>query len=76
MVGKCYNTRENRAKIGLNYTQYSGKWQNPKNEQKDSIEILINTLKTIYNIKNNNIYGHGEISAHRTMNEGDALYDK
>ncbi len=25
---------------------------------------------------NDDIYGHGEISAHRTFNEGDNLYEK
>ena len=76
VVAQCFNTMEKKVKVGLNYTQYNGKWQETQKEQKDSIATLINALKMIYNISNNDIYGHGEISAHRTANEGDDLYDK
>ena len=76
VVAQCFNTMEKKVKVGLNYTQYNGKWQETQKEQKDSITTLINALKMIYNISNNDIYGHGEISAHKTANEGDDLYDK
>ena len=76
VVGKCYNDKEEKIKVSLNYTQYNGKWEKSTQQQKDSTKQLADILKDIYNMTNDDIYGHGEISAHRTFNEGDNLYEK
>ena len=76
MVGKCYNDKEKKIKIGLNYTQYNGKWEESTQKQKDLASQLTDILKDIYNMTNDDIYGHGEISAHKTFNEGNNLYEK
>lgn len=75
-MGKCYNDKEEKIKVGLNYTQYNGKWEESTQKQKDSTKQLADILKDIYNMTDDDIYGHGEISAHRTFNEGNNLYDK
>ncbi|TQR53166.1 N-acetylmuramyl-L-alanine amidase, partial [Campylobacter troglodytis] len=61
---------------GLNYTQYNGKWEEAAQEQKVSIKHLVDILKAEYNLTNDDLYGHGEISAHKIFNEADGLYEK
>ncbi|TQR51989.1 hypothetical protein DMC01_12615, partial [Campylobacter troglodytis] len=48
VVGKCYNDKEKKIKIGLNYTQYNGKWEEAAQEQKVSIKHLVDILKAEY----------------------------
>ena len=58
------------------YNFITGNWEEATQAQKDSIKHLANILKVEYKLTDDDIYEHGEISAHRTFNEGDNLYEK
>ena len=52
---------------------------NPKSccqAQKDSIQNLVEILKTEYNLNNDDVYEHDDISLQKTRGEAKGLYEK
>jgi len=59
-----------------NITFYTATWDTPTQAQKDSIKNLVEILKKEYNLSNNDIYEHDDISPQKTRGEAKGLYEK
>ena len=55
------------------YTQLSGEWEEVAIAQKNSIKALIESLQTIFNLNDDDIYKHGAISGHKQASEGEGI---
>lgn len=60
------------SKMIRNYTT----WDTPTQAQKDSIKNLIGFLKEEYNLSNDDVYEHDDISPQKTRAEAKGLYEK
>lgn len=80
MVGKTTDLR--KLPIDNKYPQitfYAATWDTSEQTdqtQKDSIKNLVEILKTEYNLTENDIYEHDDISPQKTRGEAKDLYEK
>lgn len=51
-------------------------WDTPTQAQKDSIKNLVEILKAEYNLNNDDVYEHDDISLQKTRGEAKGLYEK
>lgn len=55
------------------YVQLSGEWEKVTVAQKSSVKSLVEVLKAIFGLSNDDIYKHGAISGHKQASEGDGI---
>ncbi|WP_233714304.1 hypothetical protein [Helicobacter trogontum] len=58
----------------LQYESYT--WDTSTQAQKDSIKNLVEILKAEYNLNNDDVYEHDDISLQKTRGEAKGLYEK
>ncbi|MCI7411908.1 MAG: N-acetylmuramoyl-L-alanine amidase [Helicobacter bilis] len=54
----------------------SNQWEVATQAQKDSIKNLVEILKAEYNLNNDDVYEHDDISLQKTRGEAKGLYEK
>ncbi|RDU61320.1 hypothetical protein CQA53_10305 [Helicobacter didelphidarum] len=77
VVGKATKNNEKITYQKYPSLQYeSHTWDTPTQAQKDSIKNLVEILKKEYNLSNDDIYEHDDISPQKTRGEAKGLYEK
>ncbi|TLD81344.1 peptidoglycan recognition protein family protein [Helicobacter trogontum] len=58
----------------LQYESYA--WDTPTQAQKDSIKNLVEILKAKYNLSDNDVYKHDDISPQKVRGKAKGLHEK